>query len=174
MELGKMSSADIQRAERESNIVNKRLNIKKAGEKQQMGKDSFIKLLITELKHQDPTQPKGDKEFIAQMAQFSSLEQMTNMNKEIKSMTRNSQASEAYSLLGKRIDAYDTATSKRTSGTVNSVKFSDDQAILMVGKEEVPLSNVHAVHAPEQTNSNSSKNEPNLNINLNKKTEASK
>ena len=44
-----------------------------------LGKDEFMKILITQLTHQDPTEPMKDTEFIAQMAQFSTLEQITNM-----------------------------------------------------------------------------------------------
>jgi flagellar basal-body rod modification protein FlgD len=45
----------------------------------QMGRDAFLRLLTTQLQHQDPTKPQADGEFIAQLAQFSSLEQLTQM-----------------------------------------------------------------------------------------------
>jgi flagellar basal-body rod modification protein FlgD len=44
-----------------------------------LGRDAFLKLLVTQLQHQDPLQPQADGEFIAQLAQFSSLEQLTHI-----------------------------------------------------------------------------------------------
>lgn len=51
----------------------------------EMDKDAFLKLLVTQLKNQDPLNPMEDRDFIAQMAQFSSLEQMQNLNETFKS-----------------------------------------------------------------------------------------
>lgn len=53
-----------------------------------LGKDDFLKILMVQLQNQDPTSPMQDREFIAQMATFSSLEQMTNMSKAIESLVQ--------------------------------------------------------------------------------------
>jgi flagellar basal-body rod modification protein FlgD len=51
---------------------------------QELGKDEFLQMLIAQLRHQDPLEPMSDQQFIADMAQFSSLEQMTNINETLK------------------------------------------------------------------------------------------
>lgn len=71
-----------------------------------LGKDDFLKLLITQLQNQDPTNPMQDREFIAQMAQFSSLEQMTNMNTTLQKMASGQEESNLISygqFIGKEI-----------------------------------------------------------------------
>jgi flagellar basal-body rod modification protein FlgD len=49
-----------------------------------LGREAFLQLLVTQLQHQDPTQPQQDGEFIAQLAQFSSLEQLTHIQQSLK------------------------------------------------------------------------------------------
>jgi flagellar basal-body rod modification protein FlgD len=71
---------------------------------QTMGKDDFMKILITQLQNQDPTKPMEDKEFIAQMAQFSSLEQMTNLSQNFEKLSGMLTSGQALSVLGKDVE----------------------------------------------------------------------
>ncbi len=90
-----------------------------------LGKDDFLKLLVVQLENQDPTRPLEDKEFIAQMAQFSSLEQMAEMNKTLSNLIVNYKTNLSYSLLGKQVEVLDPATHEPYSGVVTEVMFSD-------------------------------------------------
>ncbi len=71
-----------------------------------LDKNDFLKILITQLSHQDPTQPMDDKAFVAQMAQFSSLEQMTNMSEGLAKVADLVSRSQAVSLLGSAVDDF--------------------------------------------------------------------
>lgn len=57
-----------------------------------LGQDAFLKILVTQMKHQDPMEPLKDTEFIGQMAQFTSLEQLTNLNKTMTQFVTNQSA----------------------------------------------------------------------------------
>ena len=96
-----------------------------------MDKDMFMKILIAQLSNQDPTAPMEDKEFIAQMAQFSSLEQMQSIGKGMETMILNQHAGAlmTYSnLIGKDVsytpfsNAEGETSSTEESATVLSVK----------------------------------------------------
>ncbi len=97
-----------------------------------MGKDDFLKILITQLSYQDPTAPMEDKEFIAQMAQFSSLEQMTNMSNGFKKLTGILGQSNALGLLGKWVQVVEGENV--ISGKVEEVSGRDFPQILINGK----------------------------------------
>ncbi|MFE8699079.1 flagellar hook assembly protein FlgD [Cytobacillus sp. FJAT-54145] len=71
-----------------------------------LGKDDFLKILMTQLQHQDPLNPMQDKDFIAQMATFTSLEQITNMGKSIDKFVQSQEDSKLISysqFVGKEI-----------------------------------------------------------------------
>ena len=72
--------------------------------KDSLSKEDFLKILVVQLTHQDPTNPMEDREFIAQMAQFSSLEQMQNLNREFARVADLIALSQATSLIGKIVD----------------------------------------------------------------------
>ncbi|GAB2563498.1 flagellar hook assembly protein FlgD [Gracilibacillus alcaliphilus] len=74
-----------------------------------LGKDEFLKILMTQLQNQDPLNPMDDKEFISQMATFSSLEQLMNMSRSIELLVGNQMVSPViqYShLIGKQVSYY--------------------------------------------------------------------
>jgi flagellar basal-body rod modification protein FlgD len=148
----RMSASEQFRAQQQANTVNKKVGVTTPGQKGFLGKDSFLKLLVTELRHQDPTKPMEDREFIAQMAQFSSLEQMMNINKEISSLLKSSRSSEAFALLGKEIDAFNQETGTRIQGRVSGIRSKNNSYLLLVGNREVSIDDVHAVRLAESAN----------------------
>ena len=91
-----------------------------------MGKDAFLKLLVTQLSHQDPLNPMDDKDMTAQLAQFSSLEQLSNINTGIETlnttMTQN-QITNAVSYIGKSVKANGYSLSKE-DGVISAMYYS--------------------------------------------------
>ncbi|MBN2509628.1 MAG: flagellar hook assembly protein FlgD [Spirochaetales bacterium] len=96
-----------------------------------LDKDDFLKILITQLTHQDPTEPMKDKEFIAQMAQFSSLEQMTNMAGEFGKLARSLESGQAMGLLGRQVEII--RGDEVIAGTVEAVKGKEFPQLLVNG-----------------------------------------
>ena len=92
---------------------------------QSLGKDAFLQLLVTQLKNQDPLSPTDNTQFVSQMAQFSSLESMQNLNTTVDSLAttyQSSQALQASSLVGRSVVvATDSAVLDPTKGITGSV-----------------------------------------------------
>ncbi|OPZ91973.1 MAG: flagellar basal body rod modification protein [Firmicutes bacterium ADurb.Bin419] len=105
----------------------------------ELGKDEFLSLLITQLQYQDPLNPQEDKEFIAQMAQFSALEQMQNLNSSYS-------ATQAFALIGKTISANlkedGSGTTNLIQGEVTGVRMQGGKAFVVVNNQDISLENV--------------------------------
>jgi flagellar basal-body rod modification protein FlgD len=115
-----------------------------------LGKDDFLKILITQLKNQDPMQPLEDKEFIAQMAQFTSLEQLKNMATDMNLLRQS--LGMASGLIGKQVswegqDSFGATLEK--SGIVDAITFKDGIQYANVLGEEVSLDKLLKIQNPE-------------------------
>ncbi len=98
----------------------------------ELGKDDFLKLLMAQLTNQDPTSPMENTEFIAQMAQFSSLEQMTNMSQNFDKMAAMLNSNEAQSMLGRTVQI-DLGADQSTTGVVEAATRGNNPQIQVNG-----------------------------------------
>ena len=119
---------------------NKTLESATAG--QTLEKDDFLKLLITQLTHQDPTEPMNDREFIAQMAQFSTLEQITNMSQDFGKLAGILSTSQALGLLGKTVEV--VVGNELVEGVVEEV-VGREYPQLLIGGEYFDMEQVERV-----------------------------
>ena len=98
-----------------------------------LGQDAFLKLLITQIQMQDPFEPMGSQEFVAQLATFSSLEQLETANVQLAILQQAEACSQAIALVGRSIATADGAV----SGVVEAVDFASGEPRLIVGEHEV-------------------------------------
>ncbi len=124
----------------EVETLNKSLKTEGREPVKNLGKDEFLKLLITELKYQDPTNPMQDREFISQMSQFSSLEQMLNLNNQMGSLMSSLSFNSSFDLLGKGVEI-DTGVvdhrgnTKIVNGLVESIRKVEGDVLVTVNGE---------------------------------------
>jgi len=117
--------------------------------KDALGKDDFLKILVAQMQNQDPLNPTDSTQSIAQLAQFSSLEQMTNiataMNTLSQSMTNFSQQSsltQGAAMIGKWVSGINTDGVTPMEGTVESVKWLDGDPKLQIRKADGTLADL--------------------------------
>lgn len=132
-------------------LINKQRDERKTGDGT-LGKDDFMKLLIAQLQNQDPTNPMQDTDFIAQMAQFSSLEQTMNLTKAFEKFAEvqsQSQLIQYNSFVGKNVHWHEVTEAdgedgkpvvNEGAGLVASVKYVNGSVIFIMedGKELTP------------------------------------
>lgn len=98
--------------------------------------DSFLKLLIAQMKNQDPTQPMDSTQYVAQLATFSQVEQTVQSNAKLDQILQSSALSQADSIIGRSI----TSADGKTSGTVSEVRLASTGLIAILGDgTEVPV-----------------------------------
>jgi flagellar basal-body rod modification protein FlgD len=114
--------------------------------KKVLDQTDFLKLLATQFAHQDPLAPKQDTEFIAQMASFSSIEQMNSLSKSLVAFTAQQEFVNAQGYLGKWVTAANN--DGVYFGTVTAVGFERGQPVLQLGNgPSVTLYDIVSVRA---------------------------
>jgi flagellar basal-body rod modification protein FlgD len=128
-------------------------------EKNQLGKDAFLKILVTQLKNQDPLEPLKDREFIAQMTQFSSLEQLTNLGKSMTSFIDfqlNNSIAQQSNLLGQKIywEQLQDGVTTKGEGIVQAISMKNGNLLAELDNgQKVSLATIHRIEkVVEQAN----------------------
>jgi flagellar basal-body rod modification protein FlgD len=112
----------------------------------ELGRDEFLTLLVAQLKNQDPMNPVKDSDFVAQLAQFSSLQEIRNLSEATRQASELSVASSAAGLIGRTVEAEivnsDTGETTTISGEVSEVRMKNGVPALMIGDTQVTLDQV--------------------------------
>ncbi|NOY44179.1 MAG: hypothetical protein GXP50_01815 [Deltaproteobacteria bacterium] len=109
----------------------------------------FLKLFVSQLKYQDPLSPTGSEEFLAETAQFSTVEQLVNLNRRAEAAVQGGEVlrrATAAAYLGRTVTASISGEGGDTqvTGRVTAIEFADDGAVVLGldGGQEVPLADV--------------------------------
>ena len=124
-----------------------------------MGKDMFLQLLSTQMQNQNPLDPMDNTEFVSQLAQFSSLEQMSNMNLGIEalyhsfgSLLQLVEFDQAKGLIGDQIIFQNPETGEQNqTGRVDGVRMENGEICLVVNGLHVPLGYVEGIDATAES-----------------------
>jgi flagellar basal-body rod modification protein FlgD len=117
---------------------------------QSLNQNDFLKLVMAQLTHQDPLDPQKDTEFIAQMTQFSSLEQAKSMQSDMEAMRNEQQLLQANELLGRSVHLQDDQGAL-TAGTVTSIQLVEGTPQLVVNGSLYDLSALVSVEPATTT-----------------------
>jgi flagellar basal-body rod modification protein FlgD len=109
-----------------------------------LGQDAFLKLLVAQMQHQDPMQPTDSAQMMAQLAQFSSVEQLGKVSTGIAAMQSTQTFAGAVALIGKSV-TYTKDDGTTASGAVGAVTANGGTPVLQVGTDRVSLANVTEV-----------------------------
>jgi flagellar basal-body rod modification protein FlgD len=109
------------------------------------GKEDFLRLFVAQLKAQNPLNPQEGHEFIAQLAQFTSLEQLMNLNTSFSDMLKFQQLLGGGELIGKNASYIGTGSDANPQGVISGIKINDGAIAAIIGGEEVPISNITGI-----------------------------
>lgn len=142
-----MSPAELQELTYKVEGFNAQIRAQNQGSKNSLSEADFMKLLITQLRNQDPTKPLEDKEFITQMTQLTSLKQLNEMITTMQTFSKELAFTRTLGLVNKWV-VYERADGVMAQGLVESIRVKNGQTFLNVNNEEVALEQVSEIAAP--------------------------
>ncbi|ODS30467.1 MAG: flagellar hook assembly protein [Candidatus Scalindua rubra] len=110
-----------------------------------VNKEDFLRLFVAQLKNQSPLDPLKGHEFIAQLAQFSSVEQLTNLNASFADTFKFQQLLGGGDLIGKKATYLDTASGGISEGVIDGATIDDDSISVIIQNKEIPISNITGI-----------------------------
>ena len=120
------------------------------------GQDAFLKLLVSQLRFQDPSEPVDNEAFLGQMAQFTGVEQMVKLNKSMENLAGTSIKTDAVSMLGAEVVIRPAnqvlkpgESPLEVTGIVKQIRFEGNSAMLEVNGLEYSMVDVVKVRVPE-------------------------
>lgn len=129
-----------------------------AVQQKELDRGAFMNLLVAQMRNQDPMEPTANDQFIAQLAQFSSLDEMQAVNENLvglamlqQSNALMDQLTSSSALIGKSVEFVDPSTGEAALGQVDSVKIMDGLAVLRIDGKDIPLVNVTGVNGDDSS-----------------------
>ncbi len=116
-----------------------------SGASNELGQDQFLQLLVSQLKNQDPLEPIKDQEFIAQLTQFSTLDQIQQLNTSFSDMLTLTQLTQGANLIGRTVSFQQAGAVGPSQATVEALNLVDGRVQFVADGQSIPLDNVLSV-----------------------------
>jgi len=101
-----------------------------------LGQEEFLKILLSQLQYQDPLKPLDNQQFLAQLAQFSTLAQTSQLNDRIDTLLNIQSANQSIGLIGRTVEVQSTVGDVAAVGVVTSLSFASGQSFINVKKAD--------------------------------------
>jgi len=113
----------------------------------QIGQEQFMKLLAAQLTYQNPLEPTSQEDFLGQLAQFSTLSGIEELNSNFGDLVKLQSLTQGASLVGKNVTYFSNLTKDNQHGVVTSASIENGGLVVTVNGEKVQLSDVQSVNA---------------------------
>jgi len=125
-----------------------------ASDPQALGKQDFLKLLVAQLRYQDPLNPMDNAEFMSQTAQFSMLEELQNMSSLIEGSAFVQKVTQAAAMVGMRAQVYDPVTGELTTSPITGVTIQDGDVYFIINEIAYRFEEIVEVYGRQEAMTN--------------------